>query len=190
MKNRRQILVAFMLCAVMLLGIGYAALSDVLDITGTAELTAGNAGNAFDGDVYFESGEALDYQSTSKPDTVELSADKDNALFFANNLAAKGDQAQFKFIIKNDSALEVTVTPSLTVVGDETALETADKWFNVHSNLRGQATTIAAGGSFEYIITVDLKDTPTLTATDAIISSKFSITLNVVSSDTVTTGNN
>ena len=53
MKNRKTVVVAFMLCAVMLLGVGYAALSDVLDIQGTAQVTQGNAQNAFDGDVYF-----------------------------------------------------------------------------------------------------------------------------------------
>ena len=34
MKNRKRVVVAFLLVAVMLLGVGYATLTDVLEITG------------------------------------------------------------------------------------------------------------------------------------------------------------
>ncbi len=186
MKNRKRIIVAFMLIAVMLLGIGYAALTDVLDITGTAELTAGNAQQAFDADVYFKSAEALDYQNSAKPDTAEVSlSDNDVALFNAYNLAAQGDTASFKFVINNDSDLEVTITPSLTVVGDAAAVAVADEWFSVASDWAGQPKVIAANSSIEYTVTVTLKKTATLTPEDPMISSKFSITLTAESADTV-----
>ena len=53
MKNRKSIVVAFLLVAVMLLGVGYAALTDILDITGSADINQSAAEEAFNEDVYF-----------------------------------------------------------------------------------------------------------------------------------------
>ena len=53
MKNRKFIVVAFMLTACMIVGVGYAALTDTLNIGGDAEVSQAGAENTFDGDVYF-----------------------------------------------------------------------------------------------------------------------------------------
>ena len=88
MKNRRNIVIAFMLCAVMLLGVGYAAVSDALDILGTAEINAGNVQSAFDTNVYFSSAHANTYTTGATPDKAWVSSeDNDFAQFNSYNLA-------------------------------------------------------------------------------------------------------
>ena len=46
MKNRKVIVTAFLLVAVMLLGVGYAAVSDTLSFTGDATITLTFNGDA------------------------------------------------------------------------------------------------------------------------------------------------
>ena len=41
MKRRKSVVVVFLLAAAMMLSIGYAELTDVLDITGTADVDVG-----------------------------------------------------------------------------------------------------------------------------------------------------
>lgn len=53
MKNRKTIVVAFLLSAVMLMSVGYAALTDVLDITGSADVNQAAAEDSFNEDIKF-----------------------------------------------------------------------------------------------------------------------------------------
>ena len=53
MKNRRTVVVAFLLVAVMLLGIGYASLTDTLTIIGNAHIDLDTTNKTFDEKVYF-----------------------------------------------------------------------------------------------------------------------------------------
>ena len=64
MKNRKTVVVAFLLCAVLLLGVGYAALSDTLDITGSADVNQSAAEEAFNEDVYFSAAVANEVWDT------------------------------------------------------------------------------------------------------------------------------
>ena len=63
MKKRRTFIVSMLLVAALALGIGYAALSDTLDINGTADVNQSQAEADFDLNVYFsavEKGSDLD----------------------------------------------------------------------------------------------------------------------------------
>ena len=53
MKRRRTLITSLLLVAALALGIGYAALTDVLDINGTAKVEESAAEDAFNADVYF-----------------------------------------------------------------------------------------------------------------------------------------
>ncbi|MBO5270056.1 MAG: hypothetical protein J6B77_04670, partial [Clostridia bacterium] len=89
MKNRKTVVVAFLLLAVMLLGVGYAALTDVLDITGSADVNQSAAEEAFNEDIFFSAAVANDAGNTAS-----VNADNnDKASFTANNLKGKGDKA-------------------------------------------------------------------------------------------------
>ncbi|MBR5817474.1 MAG: hypothetical protein IKY62_02395 [Clostridia bacterium] len=153
MKNRRNVVVAFLLIAVMLLGVGYAALTDVLDITGSADVNQSAAEEAFNEDVYFTAAVA-----NQTGNTASVNADnKDKASFTANTLKGKDDVVTFTFTIVNEGDVAADVTPTLNA----TAGNTKPEYFEITSDWDGATKTLAAGGSLTYTVTVKLLKTPT-----------------------------
>lgn len=190
MKNRRKIVVAFMLCAVILLGVGYAAVSDALDISGTAEINSGNVQSAFDTNVYFSAAVANNYTTGNNPDKAWVSSEDDDLAHFASyNLAEVGNFTTFTFTVRNDSDLDVSVMPVLTYAGDADAQATAQEYFDVYSDWKVNGTvqpkTIAAGAEETYTVTVKLKKTPAL-AEGSLLSSTFNIKLTATSVESMT----
>lgn len=153
MKNRRNVVVAFLLIAVMLLGVGYAALTDVLDITGSADVNQSAAEEAFNEDVYFTAAVA-----NQTGNTASVNADnKDKASFTANTLKGKDDVVTFTFTIVNEGDVAADVTPTLNA----TAGNTKPEYFEITSDWDGATKTLASGGSLTYTVTVKLLQTPT-----------------------------
>ena len=124
MKNRKTIIVAFVLVACMLIGVGYAALSTRLDITGNVNVSKESIDNQFAEDVYFCAGSFV-AEGDSKFDVTSGLATQDqinpttggktaSAYFTSNNLAAKGDYVIAKFTIANESDFDVAVTIAAT----------------------------------------------------------------------------
>lgn len=171
MKQRKTVIVAFLLAAVLLLGVGYAALTDVLDITGSADVNQSAAEEAFNEDIHFSEAKANDAGNTASVNTDN----NDKASFTANNLKGKGDKATFTFTIVNNGDLDATVTPSISS-------NTNAKYFKIYSDWtvdgQPQAKTLAAGGSLTYTVTMELIETPTET-----ISGSCIIELTAVSVD-------
>lgn len=164
MKNRKRIVVAFLLVAVMLMSVGYAALTDVLDITGSADVNKSAAEDAYNADIYFTAAVA-----NQTGNTASVNADNnDKASFTANTLQGKDDTATFTFTIINDGDLDALVTPSISS-------NTNEQYFAISSDWAGQAKTLGAGQSLNYTVTVTLKETPTDT-----ISGSFIIELTAV----------
>ncbi|MBE6620903.1 MAG: hypothetical protein E7625_06045 [Ruminococcaceae bacterium] len=156
-----------MLVAVLLMGVGYAALTDVLDITGSADINQSAAEEAFNEDVHFSAAVANETGNTASvnPDN------NDKASFTANTLKGKGDKATYTYTIVNDGDLSATITPSISS-------NTNEAYFKVYSDWNGQAKTLAAGGSVTYTVTIELLETPTET-----ISGSCIIELTAVSVD-------
>lgn len=149
MKNRKTVVVAFLLVAVMLLGVGYAALTDILTINGSAKVEQTAAEEAFNEDIYFSAAVAneTDNDASVNPDN------NDKASFAANTLKGMGDTATFTFTIQNAGDVAATVTPVLTS-NDQT------DYFAVTNDWEA-AEVLAAGGEITYTITVELRKTPT-----------------------------
>ena len=168
MKNRRTLVVAFMLVAVMLLGVGYAALNDTLDITGSADVNRSAAEEAFNEDIYFSAAVAND-----EGNTASVNADNnDKASFTAATLKGAGDKVSFTFTIKNDGDVDADVTPTLNAsLGN-----TNPTYFDIESDWDGATKTLEAGKTITYTVTVTLKQTPTDT-----IAGSFLIELTAVS---------
>ncbi len=127
MKNRKIILVAFMLVAVMLIGVGYAALTDIFVISGSAEVGIAEANKVFDDKIYFASATPKESTGTSGiADTASVSStDNDNASFSVNSLALMNEAATYTFIIKNDSEFDATIavkTPASENTGHFTTI--------------------------------------------------------------------
>lgn len=168
MKNRRNVVIAFMIVAVMLLGIGYAALSDTLDITGSADVNQSAAEEAFNEDVYFSAAVA-----NQDGNTASVNADNnDKASFTAATLKGKGDKVTFTFTITNAGDVAAEVTPKLNA----TLGNTNPEYFSISSDWAGEAKILAAHSEITYTITVELIKTPTET-----ISGSFLVELVAVS---------
>jgi len=167
MKNKKKVVVAFLLVAVLLLGVGYAALTDVLDITGSADVNQSAAEEAFNEDIYFS-----DAVANETGNTASVNADNnDKASFTANTLKGKGDKATFTYTIKNDGDLDASITPAISS-------NTNTEYFSISSDWAGATKTLAAGASITYTVTIELIETPTST-----ISGSCIIELTAVSVD-------
>lgn len=170
MRNRKTVVVAFLLIAVMLLGVGYAALSDTLDITGSADVNQSAAEEAFNEDIYFSAAVA-----NQEGNTASINGDNnDKASFTANTLKGQNDKATFTFTIKNNGDLDADITPKLNA----TLGNTNHEYFSVSSDWDGATKTLDAHGEITYTVTVTLNKTPTET-----ISGSFLVELTAVSAD-------
>ena len=168
MKNRNKVVVAFLLVAAMMLGVGYAALSDTLEINGSADVNQSAAEEAFNEDIYFTGAVA----EGGDPDTASISkTDNDMADFGVNSLNGAGDQAKFTFTITNDGDVDADVTPTFASDGN-----TNPEYFDIVSDWAGATKRLEAGQSLTYTLTVTLKKTPTET-----IHGSFHIELKAVS---------
>lgn len=170
MKNRKIVVVAFLLIAMLLLGVGYAALTDVLDITGSADVNQSAAEEAYNEDIHFSAAVA-----NQAGNTASVNADNnDKASFTASTLKGKDDAVTFTFTIVNEGDIDAVVTPTLNAATGNTKPE----YFEITSDWDGTSKTLAAGASITYTVTVKLLQTPTET-----ISGSFLIELTAVSAD-------
>ena len=119
MKKRRLVLVAFILTATLMIGVGYAAVSNVLDIQGSASVSQTAAEEEYNEDIYFSG--VYDENSSSFVDNISdatlygytaniNSNNNDKAQFTVSSLANKGDKVKITYQITNDSLHEATVT--------------------------------------------------------------------------------
>ena len=171
MKAKRLTVVAFLLCAIMILGVGFAALTNVLDIQGTADVSQSAAESEFNEDIYFSEVSTYDANTAgeAKSYTASIVANNnDKATFTVTGLATKDDYATITFTIKSKSDRDAVVTPSVTT-------NTKAEYFAISSDWNSQPKDLAANSEIKISITVTLLQTPTET-----ISGSFIIELTAV----------
>ena len=157
MKARRLAIIAFVLVAVLTMGIGYAALSDTLSINGSATLSHSAAEDQFDVEVYFSGVGALE-NCTAAIDT----GDNDIAtITITSGLAVVGDKATATFTVTNDSAGSVALTPT----------HNSSTNFDVATDAANY--TIPAGQTVNVVVTVTLKATVNADITNEAFSIGF-----------------
>ena len=162
MKNRRNVIVAFLLICVMLLGVGYALLKDTLLIKGTAEFSDTNASKALDVDVYFLT--AARVEGGEDGDTASVNADdRDVANFNIQSFDSMTDVVVYEFTVKNDGAngLTADLTPSI-VVNDHPGV------FDVDFTWKDGKNTVAPGETAILVVTITPKSIPTDTVVGSI----------------------
>ena len=162
MKNRKRVIGAFLLVAILLLGVGYANLTDTLIIDGTAGVDLNDSKEEFEKDVYFSkviSGTGCSAVINTDPDEGTITVN-DGAL------KAVGDEVIATYTIKSDSDLDVTVAKP-TITNDNT------EYFQVTSSWTGD-TTIQPNGTADVTVTVKLIKTA---ASDENVS--FGLSFNV-----------
>lgn len=157
MKNRKTVVVAFLLVAVMLLGVGYAALTDTLTIIGNAHIDVDTANKTFDERIYFSAAEATSSSGTGTKADVVSFAD-DDATFTANKLALVGEKSVFTFTITNTSNVdaEISVNPT-KLSGDGNPSNSNGAIFGVEYTYPDGTTVAKSGGTITVVVTVTVK---------------------------------
>lgn len=193
MKNRRTVIASFLLIAVLVMGIGYAALTDNLFIKGEATLATTSAQTNFDHDVYFSAVAVVDSQGGNKdttPDSVVIgSTDPDSATFYVKSLGNKDEYVVFSFKIKNDST-EFDALITLDAHNPSTTNTTIFKIeYSVNNStwveadpLTSPETTCAAGGEQVVYVRITLLATPSENT-----SAAFNVNLTATSTPKATT---
>ena len=185
MKNRKIVVVAFLLVAMLLLGVGYAAVTNVLDIQGSASVSANVAEEEFNEDIYFSgvidsNGDPVANinDATTYGYTANINANNnDKAQFTVNSLRNAPDSKTITFQIKNDS--EYTATVSLKTITNTNGSTqgngaAGDFDFNYYFGTSDvKSATIPAGGTVEVTVVIALKSQLT-----SAVSASFVIELN------------
>jgi len=182
MKNRKRIVVAFLLVAVMVIGVGYAALMDELTISGDATISALQVQNTFDENIHFVavSADGTDWKEEADgylAADADLTANgfrawvnpgagadvNDTAQFSiaSDNLDSNGDAMVIYFKVHNEGTIDATdlkTTVTYSTGTDQTL-------FNVVVDLVDDAgdpkTTLPGGDELIAKVTVTLlKDPP------------------------------
>lgn len=163
MKNRKIVIVAFLLVAMMLLGVGYAALTDELTITGELQADTSVSQGEFDADIYF-SAAAIVTDGTGNNAVAQILDGRDDAKVVATHFTTAGQEIVAKFTITNDSPEFASIlTPSTLVVTNEAA---HDPVFTVTWSWSDRETdtgdyTLMPGESKDLWVTITLDETPT-----------------------------
>lgn len=171
MKARRLAVLALALVTVVTMGIGYAALTDALGVSGTGTLSKTAADEAFNGEVYFTgtpTGVNCDVvldapgvdDAAGQPDTATITIE--------DTLAIVGDVATATLTIQNDSVVPVTIVTNTSVDSDH---------FRVTCDYP-TGNSIPAGDTMEITVKITLKQT---VAADFAAPESFSITFNASS---------
>lgn len=165
MKKRRIAIIAFLLCACLCIGAGYAALSDNLFIKGEATLSTTGSQNIFDDDIYFTAAAVTSTDGTSGvTDTAVVGAtDNDSVTFYVKSLAVAGQKVVYTFTIHNAGACGYDASIALDA-GQPT--NTNADFFDIEFGTPN-GTTVAKGGDLEVTVTVTLKQNPTDNTTAA-----------------------
>lgn len=181
MKNRKFVVVAFMLVAVLVLGVGYAAVSNVLDIQGSVTVSGESVNEEFKSDIYFagvvKEGVLVDKVTTE--DALGYTANinsnnNDKAQFTVTGITATGEFETITFRIYNESDYEASVALK-TITNSNNSEEGGDFGFIYYFGTEDKKTaTIAAGGEVDVTVKISLDE-----QLKAETTANFGIELNV-----------
>lgn len=143
MKNRRIALIAFMLVAVLTMGIGFAAYSTTLSVSGTTAVSQDAVD--FTHSVKFVSA-VSDREAFGK---ATVAADGMSAGFEVSGMSKTGDVVAFTYTIQNTSQYDVSVVLTTTPTAAKT-----DPNFTVTA--APGSLTVSAGGSATVTVSVAL----------------------------------
>ena len=170
MRNRKAVIVSFVLVAVMLMAVGFAALTDNLVIGGEATANTSKAQEKWEEDIYFVDADATATTGNSGiADEASVGAsEKDHANYKVKSLSAKGEKATFVFTIQNDHEdydAKVTIDPGYPTNSN-------DKYFKVTYYYGAEMATDAsdfvvpkAGGTNIVTVEVELLQDPDVNLT-------------------------
>ncbi len=167
MKNRKIVVVAFMLIAVLLMSVGFAELTDVLTIGGTAKADTSVSKTEFEDDVYF-SATSIVIDDTGNKAASQIQEGRDDATITADHFTTKGQVVKVKFTIANDSIdFDANLSLTANITGNVDLENNAEHdpvftvtWSWKEDDVTGGATTIAANSTKDVWVTIKLNETP------------------------------
>ena len=166
MKKRRIAIAAFLLLAVLIAGIGYAATTASLNITGNAKTTS------TDIDVYFATAE-ITTQSSGGGATPGVAGVGVKAITLtAAGLKTAGDKVVATYTIQNDSDYAVEIATPIINCVDTTNFSVETDW-GVAAKTLEKKNDSGTDDMVTVIVTVTLLTTPD---TVAGLTSDFTIT--------------
>ena len=119
MKKRRTLIIALLLVAAMMLGIGYAALSRELIVSSTAILNP----NKDDFQIEFTDADSSDDEKA----TASIAASKTTANYEVKGLSKKGDSVTLTYVVTNNTEdvdaelIGLSLTNGTLYIGDGTS---------------------------------------------------------------------
>ena len=159
MNKRRSIIAAFLVVAILAIGVGYAAVSDTLSIGGMIAATQGGAQNQFDVDVYF-----LEATVTPNNCTVTLSDDADRAtinMSTSTDLAHTGDSTYVVIPVYNGSVYDATLEIDDRGVDDAGIEVVYALYADEAASIALSPSEIAAGSTVYLKVTFTIDGDPT-----------------------------
>ena len=187
MKNKRNVLIAFILICCLCLSIGYAALADELHVTGGAALkvVSGNGETPTPWEENFMEGIKF---------TAVGDLDKNVTAFIGNETnSGTGDDGEGDLLTisvpggvltpdKKSTTITATITNSsmysAVITSEDITTEYTDTYFTVTAAVpNGSATLNANGGTTTLTITVTVKDDAFTTALTENVSTNILITI-------------
>lgn len=156
MKNKKTFIAIGLVVAVLLMGIAYAGITNViLPITGTANVAvdSGNFSVGFSTDP-------ADISTTKSVDSAAVTANVTNekeATIAVSGLSTIGQYVTATYTIENNSDI---LDAELTAVADWLSADDTQDWFTVEYDFADGETTIAAGDKTTITVKVTLKKTP------------------------------
>ena len=183
MKNRKTVVVAFLLVCCMILGVGYAALTVDLNLSGNATFNPGQAQNEFTANIYLGDSASTVQSNDEAPGSTYNKTTKHSADLAVNSLALADDYVTYTITVYNESVHDANLSiKSLKIMGEEQTpggggLYTDDEWLDTTVVFVG-GSTIEKGtddgegnidpGEKQVQITFKLKKNPTTTVVRSI----------------------
>lgn len=158
MKKRRTLIISLLLVAALTLGIGYAALTDDLFVTGSAGINSEHAEDAFGQDIYFTKALISDNKGTATIglDAHDEAADKVTIEVKDGALAGAGDNVVCAMEITNAGDLDANVKLNGIVVSNSEFFKVTTSWGS------NDTQTLEAGGTLDVVVTITVVKTPTV----------------------------
>ena len=155
MKNRKTVIVAFMLIAAMLLAVGYAALTVDLFIGGNATVNAGQSQDEFEGDIYFDevdpANDIVTYAANPAAADTATRTSNTQMTIGVNSLSLADEYVEFTFTVVNESLHEVELSiEEFKIMGTPytegvSGWYEGDEWIEAKVEWAGGSNVLAAG---------------------------------------------
>ena len=174
MKNRKIVIIAFLCAAVMIVGVGYAALAAHLAVDGVASYNQQAAVDGLEGDLIFSDAEVLQSGSAQSATNVDEAtvAEEDGktvAKFTVKTLATTEEVVVFQYTLTNTNPADVVLNIEPThESGKANPTYFQDNFFEFASvKVFADEDAVAAGNGVELL--GDKTKTMDLVAGDSVI---------------------